>query len=205
MKKHIHDFEQEVVDIEQKNSSVDKLDILFYGSSSIRLWQTVKDDFKSYKVLNHGFGGAKLNDAIYYYDRLVKPYPSKAIVVFVGSNDMDISQKKYFHVSKTFHAFKKLYKMHEKNFNTPFIYILITPTIRRQNMWDKTNQFNQKVLKYADKKANLHILDLTDKFLNDDKPNELLFIKDGLHLSNDGYKIWEKAVNEKLKQLNIKK
>lgn len=205
MQKHTHAFEQEIIDIEQRNSSIDNLDVLFYGSSSIRLWSTLKDDFKSYNVLNHGFGGAKISDAIYYYHRLVKPYPSKAIVVFVGSNDMDISQKKHFHVLKTFHAFKKLYKMHEKNFDIPFIYILITPTIRRENMWDKTHQFNQKVLKFAEKKDQLHILDLTHEFLKNGKPNELLFIKDGLHLSNAGYEIWKKAVNQKLKQLNIKK
>ena len=39
-------------------------------------------------VLRHGFGGAKLNDVVYYAERLVSAYRPRAVVVFAGTNDI---------------------------------------------------------------------------------------------------------------------
>src|SRR6516162_8674990 len=35
--------------------------VVFVGSSSIRLWDTLEEDMAPIAVLRHGFGGAKLN------------------------------------------------------------------------------------------------------------------------------------------------
>ena len=43
--------------------------ILFVGSSSIRLWKTLELDFPQHIVLNRGFGGSQLADAVHYADR----------------------------------------------------------------------------------------------------------------------------------------
>lgn len=194
-------FEREVLEIEQKSKQKENIDVLFYGSSSIRLWHTLKDDFKDFNVLNHGFGGSKINDTIYYYDRLVKAYHPKVVVCFVGSNDMDRSQKKIFHVLRVFRHFKKLYHLHQKVLNVPMIYILITPTPRRMDMLDHIKQFNEKVKQFANNHKDLHVLDLTDAFIEQGQPIEKLFVSDGLHMSHDGYDIWRKHVLEKLQSL----
>lgn len=194
-------FEREVLDIERQSEEKTHIDVVFYGSSSIRLWHTLKDDFKDYHVLNHGFGGSKINDTIYYYNRLVKAYHPKAVVCFVGSNDMDRSQKKVAHVTRVFRHFKKLYHIHEKILNVPMIYILITPTPRRMDMLSLVNQYNEKVKKFSKKHKHLHVLDLGDEFMDNHQPIEKLFISDGLHMSNEGYDIWRKHVLEKLKEV----
>src|SRR4030095_13498966 len=38
--------------------------ILFIGSSSIRLWKTLAEDFPQHRVLNRGFGGSEIADSV---------------------------------------------------------------------------------------------------------------------------------------------
>jgi hypothetical protein len=38
--------------------------VVFYGSSTIRLWKGMKNDFNELNVINLGFGGALIKDPI---------------------------------------------------------------------------------------------------------------------------------------------
>ena len=44
---------------------------LFVGISSIRLWDTLKEDMAPLPVIKRGFGGSRLFDSVYWADRLV--------------------------------------------------------------------------------------------------------------------------------------
>ena len=50
---------------------------LFVGSSSIRLWKTLEQDFARHQVLNRGFGGSTLVDLYGYLNDIVIPYQPK--------------------------------------------------------------------------------------------------------------------------------
>ena len=45
---------------------------MFYGSSSIRLWDTLAEDIDP-GVVNLGFGGSTLQACDYFFERLVRP------------------------------------------------------------------------------------------------------------------------------------
>ena len=64
--------------------------IVFYGSSSFRLWNNLNEDFKSYNVLNYGFGGAFIEDCIRYFDRLFSNINPIAFVLYIGGNDLSL-------------------------------------------------------------------------------------------------------------------
>ena len=49
-------FEQEVGSLENRRIEFSQRPIIFYGSSSIRLWKTLSQDFIGYPVVNCGFG-----------------------------------------------------------------------------------------------------------------------------------------------------
>ncbi|MFA6800751.1 MAG: GDSL-type esterase/lipase family protein [Acholeplasmataceae bacterium] len=187
-------WEREVFEIEEKKERKEHIDIVFYGSSSIRLWSTLKDDFISYSVLNHGFGGSKINDAIYYYDRLVKPFNPRAVVLFSGVNDLDYIAKSLHSGRRVFNHFKKFYKKHMQTLGVPLVYILMTPCIAKWAYIKEMKEANNLIKNFAEKHQNLYILDVTDKFLEDGYPIEELFVGDGLHLSKDGYEIWKNAL-----------
>src|SRR5437868_4286386 len=62
--------------------------ILFVGSSSIRKWDTLAQDFHAYKVINRGFGGSHLSDSVAFADRIVIPYKPKLVLIYAGDNDI---------------------------------------------------------------------------------------------------------------------
>ena len=62
--------------------------VVFVGSSSIRLWQTLADDMAPTPVVHRGFGGSKLFDSIYYSEELVSKHDPSVVVVFSGTNDI---------------------------------------------------------------------------------------------------------------------
>jgi hypothetical protein len=62
--------------------------VLFVGSSSIRLWKTLADDFPGLPVTNRGFGGSQVADSTRYAGRIVLPYKPRTIVMYAGDNDL---------------------------------------------------------------------------------------------------------------------
>ena len=63
--------------------------VLFVGSSSIRSWKNLRRDFPQLNLINRGFGGSRLEDVNFYFDRIVAPYNPKTIVLYAGENDVN--------------------------------------------------------------------------------------------------------------------
>jgi hypothetical protein len=60
--------------------------ILFVGSSSIRLWDSITADMAPWSVVRRGYGGARYRDLCHFAPRLVANHDPRAIVVFVGND-----------------------------------------------------------------------------------------------------------------------
>ena len=89
--------EAAVVHYEQQPIETGK--ILFYGSSGFTRWKRehwgvrpLEEDIRmkdgSTAAVNHGFGGGTVEEGLYYYDRLVKPWAPRAIVLRFFPNDI---------------------------------------------------------------------------------------------------------------------
>lgn len=66
--------------------------ILFTGSSSIRLWNTLEEDMAPYPVIQRGFGGSKITDVNRLADRYIAHHTFQAVVLFVA-NDISGSEE----------------------------------------------------------------------------------------------------------------
>ena len=80
--------------------------ILFIGSSSICLWNTIEEDMKPFPGIKIGCGGAHFRDIIFYTDRILANHTPEIIVCFVA-NDIklvpeDESPKKVLRLIKYF-------------------------------------------------------------------------------------------------------
>ena len=64
--------------------------IVFVGSSSFAMWTDVQSYFPGYTIINRGFGGSVLNDAIEYEDDIITPYHPKQVVIYSGENDIAV-------------------------------------------------------------------------------------------------------------------
>src|SRR3982750_173914 len=63
--------------------------VLFVGSSSIRLWNDLEDQFKDMPVvIKRGFGGSQLSDCVKNLNRLVVHYRPRTVLVYAGDNDL---------------------------------------------------------------------------------------------------------------------
>lgn len=175
--------------------------LLFVGSSSIRLWNTLKEDMAPMPVIQRGFGGSKLGDAIYYADRIVIPYNPRAIVIFSGTNDIagdnPKSAEAVLGLYKTFVA-----KVRESLPTTPIYFIAISPTKARWQHRKIVADTNRLVEAYSASNENLYYIDTASALLDENGASrEELFVEDKLHLNADGYAVWTSIIRPALEGL----
>lgn len=169
-----------------------KHQILFVGSSSIRMWQTVQQDMHPLKVMNRGFGGSNAKDLLFYFDRIVKPYNPKAIVYYEGDNDLAQGQ-----TPAEFIANCKLFieKVHNELPGTPVYLLSVKPSPSRKNLLTATNNANQMLSELADKYTNVSYVDISQAMMEDNgEINPTIFRSDSLHMTYEGYRIWTKIM-----------
>lgn len=172
--------------------------ILFVGSSSIRIWQSVAADFPDYCVLNRGFGGSMMSDANYYFDDIVAPYQPQIIVLYEGDNDL-ASHKSADRIMSDFEVF--LGKVKNQIGNIPVLYVAAKPSPSRWELREKYAELNQKIHAYCDDHKNLEYIDIVKPMLGDNgRPKPEIFRSDSLHMNPGGYKIWTAVIDPYLKK-----
>lgn len=166
--------------------------ILFTGSSSIRLWKTLAQDFPHHNVLNRGFGGSEISDAVQLFERIVTPYEPRTIVMYSGGNDIN-SGKSPEQVAGDFRTFTEAVRA--KLPNTRIMYISITGNPARWKQVEKVKRANQMIQEYCSQTPGMTYIDVFTKMLGDDgKPRPEIFSKDGLHMNEKGYELWRDIV-----------
>lgn len=172
--------------------------VVFVGSSSIRLWDSLADDMSPMPVIQHGFGGAKLNDVVHYAERLVNAYQPRAVVVFVGTNDIEPAASKSPQVLlASYQSF--VGKVRVSQPDLPIFYIGITPSPRRWAVWPIAQSTNRLIEAWSAADPNLHFIDTSDALLaSNGEPDEDNYLFDGLHLSKRGYRIWREIIRQRL-------
>jgi|GEM_PF-388577 len=173
--------------------------ILFIGSSSIRLWDTLARDMAPFPVIQRGYGGATFQDLAVFAKRLVDPHEFRAVVVFVandivGKKDHDLTPEEiaalYGDVVKTVRA---------KDARAPVFLIAITPTESRWRAWPQIEKANAAMAAVCEAGENVHFISTAKEFLNEEgSPKTELFRDDQLHLNADGYKLWTKIIRPKI-------
>ena len=175
--------------------------LLFLGSSSIRLWETLAQDMAPYPVIQRGYGGAHLRDAIFYTDALLGDYQPAMIIGFIA-NDIkgDPADESPEKVKRLFKFFLK--QIRERHPVTPFLWVEITPTKSRWAQWEDIKKVNQKIKAYCDKTDNVYFVSTANAFLNEKGlPKTALFVEDQLHLNKDGYALWSSIIRKEIEAL----
>ncbi len=169
--------------------------ILFIGSSSIRMWKTGKW-FPDKGIINRGFGGSQIEDSIHFADRIVFPYAPRTIVLYAGDNDI-AAGKTGQKVWRDFMVFVR--RVHEKLPKTRIVFIAIKPSISRWKFAPEMLRANRLIRKQCELIDYLAYADIWTPMLGGDgKPRADLLIKDGLHLNDEGYRLWTQIVGKHL-------
>jgi lysophospholipase L1-like esterase len=174
--------------------------VLFIGSSTIRLWTTLAEDFPNQRVINRGFGGSKIVDSTHFANRILFPYAPKAIFFRAGGNDIADGEapETVFQDFKDFGA-----AVHFKLPETKIFFISWNPTIARWQNRDKEKNLNDLVKGFANHSSYLKYIETSDMVLGaDGKPRPELFRADGLHFSAMGYKLLVARVRPFITEVN---
>jgi lysophospholipase L1-like esterase len=168
--------------------------ILFLGSSSFRKWEDVQKYFPDYTIINRGFGGSTIPDAIRYADDIIFPYQPKQILIYEGDNDLASSDK--ITPDSVLNRFEKLFTLiREKLPNTSIAFVAIKPSPSRQKLMPKMQEANSLIKKFLKNKKNTAFIDVYHKMLNKNgTPIKDIFLEDELHMNAKGYAIWQKAI-----------
>lgn len=169
--------------------------ILFVGSSSIVFWD-VKAAFPVLPVLNRGFGGSQISDVLHFFDRVVKPYAPKTIVFYSGDNDLDAGKS----TEQVIADYKEFFGRVRAAFpEAKIINFPVKPSVARWDEYGAQCTVNDAVKKMLAEDKNAVYIDYVSKLLGPDgKPNADLLRKDGLHMNEKGYAIWNEMVRPHL-------
>ena len=171
--------------------------LLFVGSSSIRFWGDLAEDMTPVPVINRGFGGSKIGDVVYHAGTLFHADNPRAIVIFVGTNDMTPQQTKSVGtMTARFSAMMSaLRKQHP---DVPVYYIAITPSPLRWAIWDEAVAVNEAIQTLISRMPNTHYIDTGEALMSGGEPNPDNYVLDRLHLSTKGYDIWAEIIRSRL-------
>ena len=165
--------------------------IVFVGSSSIRMWK-VDQWFPDLPVLNRGFGGSQISDSIYYVDRLILPYQPEIVVFYAGDNDID-GGKSPQRVADDYRQLIAL--VPDELPHTRVIFVAIKPSLARWELVGPMREANRMIADFSAADERLQYLDVDAPMIGaDGKPRLELFVDDGLHMIDEGYRVWSELL-----------
>lgn len=165
--------------------------IVFTGSSSVRLWKKLEEEFPDHQILNSGFGGSQASDLLYFINELVLSYNPKKVFIYEGDNDL-WAKKRPNQVLDTTEEIIRRIKANSPS--TQIILIAAKPSISRWEIRRKYKKLNRKFERLSKKDIQLDFVDVWHPMLNNRKLMTDIFIEDGLHMNQKGYDIWYEAM-----------
>lgn len=170
--------------------------VVFVGSSSIRYWTTLADDFPGVVTLNRGFGGSELADSVYYADRIVLPYHPRLVVLYAGENDLNAG-KTPESVAADFQAFRRV--IHATLPSAKIIFLAIKASPVRARIHSAVARANALIAADCRTDPRCTFVDVATPLLNAAGGTRAeLFREDQLHMQPAGYAIWARVLRPHL-------
>ncbi|MDF2157332.1 GDSL-type esterase/lipase family protein [Algoriphagus sp. CAU 1675] len=194
-------FQEEV---NQLTAQIDKKgwskgSIVFTGSSSIRMWKNIQEEFADVPIINTGFGGSQASDLLTHLESLVNRYDPQAVFIYEGDNDINAGKS----TEEIIHDLDQiLHKLNEHKEGISIYFIGAKPSPSRWNLKDSYEQFNKALESYAEGMINSQYIDVWSPMLDPTgNPRPELFLEDMLHMKPEGYEIWKKQLDPHIKFL----
>lgn len=180
--------------------------ILFYGSSTFArcsaitkytenpvLEEEVRMKDGSQAIVNHGFGGSSADDLLYYYDRMVRPYKPRAMVIFTGGNDAGFG----YSAADSLNIIATMIDWFQADFpGAPVYCMTIVPQLKKVGEVSYTtrrrDEYNELLEDYCAEKEGVSVIRMQDAPCYFEKPED----------QGDYNKVWEAVYHEDRGHLN---
>lgn len=186
-------WEEEISRIEQreKMEPLKEGGVLFTGSSSIRRWATLAEDYPGVALTNRGFGGSQISDLVAYFDRVVLPGKPSQIIIYSGTNDVNAGESP----EQVLGDFATLCGMIERELpGTKIAFISCAPNPKRWPQQVDYEKMNAIAAAYCDRMG-YDFIDVWAPMLGEDgQPSRDIYVEDKLHMNAAGYVMWKAIV-----------
>lgn len=191
-------FENEILGLKDKLSTTKEEDCtVFYGSSTIRLWESLELDLADKNGINLGFGGSSYEWCLHYFDMLFEDFHPKSFVLYGGDNDLSNGQTPE-DIAATFGQLIEKIKQHSPK--APITVISVKPSPSREYLLPQIERTNELLKSFVSEGENMYWVETYEHMLSSDgRPRTDLFVEDMLHLNAKGYKVWKQCVREQLR------
>jgi lysophospholipase L1-like esterase len=183
-------YEAEVAELERVPVNGTRPPV-FYGSSSIRLWETLGEDFDP-RVVKVGFGGSTLEACDYFFGRLIPPLKPRSLLLYAGDNDLGDGRS----AEQVLGWFRSLAGKVRKTVGAiPFGFLSVKPSPARAAITDRIQRLNELVREEIELDPAAYYVDIFSAMLDrSGKPRSEYFLEDGLHLNREGYRLWSRSL-----------
>jgi len=182
-------WEKDIADFEQADRDQPPAQggVVFLGSSNIRMWTTMADDFASLNPINRGLGGARLSELAPIASRLVAAARPRVVVVSAGSNDI-ANGSTAGDVRAAFATLVENLRRDQPELRVAFL--AIAPSILRWEQWDRQQEANAAVRVFVESQGSgsgLSYIDANAALLDEKgQPAVECFLDDRQHPSTIG-------------------
>ena len=161
--------------------------VVFYGSSSARLWD-LPTSFPNLQAVNRGFGGSDMTAAAQFYERVVPQHQPRAVVLYEGDNDLAGGRT----ACQILADFENLVIKHRAALpQAKLICLTIKYSPSRAKLRLDQEATNALLKARCARDPHLVFVDLATTLLDDQgQPLPKYFKPDMLHLNPDGYAMW---------------
>jgi lysophospholipase L1-like esterase len=193
-------FQDEVNRLTKQIDSIgwEKGGIVFTGSSSIRMWKNLQEEFPNIPIINTGFGGSQASDLVAHLDELVLRYEPIAVFIYEGDNDVNAGKSPEVIMKDLDQIFQRLFKQRE---GISIYFIGAKPSPSRWQLKTEYEAFNKALEHYSQGMINSNYVNVWNPMLDSTgNPRPELFLEDMLHMKPEGYKIWKEQIRLILKE-----
>lgn len=166
--------------------------VVFAGSSSFRLWDSLGTDFPGVQVINRGFGGSQVRDLAWHADRVALRHRPRVLLIYAGENDIDAGRSPQQVLDDTRAL---LHILREALPATRIVWVSIKPSPARNAQRPLQQEANTLVEAWLETQPGTAYVDVATPMLDaSGQPRRELFIDDRLHMNARGYAIWRAAI-----------
>ncbi|WP_210513729.1 GDSL-type esterase/lipase family protein [Hymenobacter terricola] len=174
--------------------------VVFYGSSTFTRWPGLAQSFPQVQTVNLGFGGSTLAACAWFFRQLVPRQQPDALLLYAGDNDLGDGRTPeevvlfYEHLMASITATLG---------GIPVCFIGIKLSPARLHLRASVTYANDCIRQRIAATGPPHYyLDVNAAMLDGrDQPPLALFEADGLHLSPQGYAVWQREIGAQLDRL----
>lgn len=166
--------------------------VVFFGSSSIRLWSTLAADLAPLPVHNFGFGGGHATHLNLFWRRVLPRQQPRAVVVYAGDNDLAAGVSVDDVVGDVVAFVDAVVGL------CPVVLLLVKRSPQREHIAAEIDALNAR-FRGLGARAGVTVVDVDAPLRGGDgRPDPACFQYDGLHLNAAGYARWTAVVKPAL-------